>query len=347
MRRCALALWFVFGVPAFAAPWTEVTPAAGTCWDGTPWRFWYREGETDRLAVWFQGGGACWKTELCDPKGAPTFDGSVTADDAPARSTGLLDATNELNPLAGWHIVFLPYCTGDMHIGRRSLDYTRADGSTFNFAHEGARNTRAALDWVKRSLARPLGVLVTGESAGAIAAAFWTTEIGDRFPEAELVTIADAAGGYRALGVNGLLQRWGVLDELPRLEAYRDKSKVYFESFYLAAAERHPDARLTQVNFSDDAVQRHFLDLLGSPVEELTKPLTCNMNEIRIDAPQFHSFIYPGQDHVMLRTPAVYTTSCRGVRLVDWIGDVIEGTPVENTWCEGAENALTRPRPRL
>jgi hypothetical protein len=95
---------------------------------------------------------------------------------------------------------------------------------------------------------------------------------------------------------------------------------VYFESFYIAAAQRHPNAKLGQVNFADDAAQRRFMSLLGTPVKQLTKPLTCNLNEVRIDAPGFRSFIYPGKQHVILRTDAVYTTRCEGQSLVSWVG---------------------------
>jgi hypothetical protein len=173
-------------------------------------------------------------------------------------------------------------------------------------------------------------------------------QIGDRFPGAELVVIGDAAGGYRTMKVNAILEHWGALDGLPPLAAYREKSKVYLETFYLAAAERHPRARLAQVNHADDAQQRRLLDLLGAPVDSLTKGLTCNLNEVRLDAPGFHSFIYPGTEHVLLRTSAVYTTSCAGVRVVDWLQRVIDGAAVETTWCEidSAERSRV-PLPRL
>ena len=103
-----------------------------------------------------------------------------------------------------------------------------------------------------------------------------------------------------------------------------------------ATAQRHPRAHLAQLNFSDDAVQRRFLDLMGAPTEVLTKGLTCNLNEIRIYSPNFHSYIYPGTAHVMLRTAAFYDTSCEGERLVDWVGHVIQGQPVQNRWCDGS-----------
>ena len=50
-----------------------------------------------------------------------------------------------------------------------------------------------------------------------------------------------------------------------------------------------------QVNFADDAAQRRFMSLLGTPVKQLTKPLTCNLNEVRIDAPGIPQLHLSGQ----------------------------------------------------
>jgi len=332
--------------------WKEVSPDGTTCWDGTPWHFWYRPGTEPDLVIWFQGGEACWRDALCDIATGPTFDAAVTAEDHPEDLAGLFDSSRPDNPVRGWRVLFVPYCTGDAHIGRRTVQYTRADGSTFQFAHEGQRNVRAALDWVTSRLiaegTAPPRVFVGGESAGAIAASFWAAEIGDRFPGAGLAVVGDGAGGYRSLAVKAPLRQWGVLDALPDLPAYADVDKVYFETFYVATAQRHPDAHLGQVNFADDAAQRRFLDLLGTPTDVLTKGLTCNLNEIRIDTPNFHSYIYPGTQHVMLRTSAIYSTECQGERVVDWVGDIIAGKPVQNRWCDGTIDPLTSPSvPRL
>ena len=131
-------------------------------------------------------------------------------------------------------------------------------------------------------------------------------------------------------------------------DAFVERSRVYFETFYVATNQRHPAARLAQVNHADDRVQRQLLDRMGSPVEQLTKGLTCNLNEIRIDSPGFHSFIHPGDAHVMLRTNGLYTARCEGVALIDWIGDLLAGRPVANHWCDGTAGSFADAHiPRL
>ena len=185
---------------AEATGWVEVAPEGTTCWDGSPWHFWYHGGSADKLAVWFEGGGACWNAALCDVEGRATFKTGALA--GPPPSKGLFDQQRKSNPLRDFSVVLLPYCTGDVHIGRRTVEYRRPDGTRFRFAHEGARNTIAAFDWLKSRGFDPRTLFVSGESAGAVAAAYWAVEIGDRWPQAQLTVLGDSAGGYRSLGVN-------------------------------------------------------------------------------------------------------------------------------------------------
>jgi hypothetical protein len=315
--------------------WIEVAPKDTHCWDGAPWHFWYHPGDPNKLAIWFQGGGACWNAETCDVAQQPTFDTKLGSNDYPGRGRGLFDQSHKHNPLQDFGLVLLPYCTGDMHIGERSVEYTRADGSKYRFAHAGQKNVAAALDALQALRLTPATLFVGGASTGAVGAAFWANDIGNRWPNAQLIVVGDAAGGYRSRATNGVLKHWGALDNLPDVPAYRDPKRIYFETFYVAAGAAHPTARLAQVNYANDAVQRHLMTMLGTSVPQLTKPLQCNLNEVRIETPGFHSFIYPGTQHEMLRTNAVYTTRCEKQTLIGWISDLIAGRPVETHWCDG------------
>jgi hypothetical protein len=323
-----LAAWLVT-VPAFAADWQASAPADTTCWDGSPWQFYYRSGRSDRVAIWFGSADACWSTPLCDA--------STRAPIAlePPQSAGLLDAGRSANPLEGYSQAWLPDCTLDMQTGDRTVDYPRQQGRPLRVAHVGQLNVTAALDALQQRVATPRIVFVGGDGSGAIAAAFWATQIGNRWPDAELIVLGAGAGGYRSRTANAALSQWGALAALPDLPAYQDRRKIYFESFYIATAQRHRRARLGEVNFANDAVQRRFMTALGTPVAQLSKPLQCNMNEVRINAAGFHSFMVPGTEHAILRTDAVYAMHCEAQSLIDWIADLVAGRPLETHWCDG------------
>jgi hypothetical protein len=339
--------------PAVGDTWREIAPEGAACWDGKPWHFWYRTGASDNLVVHFQGGGSCWDDARCTTTDGSTFDPGLGRDDHPGlRRAGLFDAQHTENPVRDWRVAFIPYCTGDMHLGRRTLDYTTPAGERVRFAHEGQRNVRTALDWIEARLAAegrpPARILVSGESAGAVAASYWGLEIGDRFPDSALAVVGDAAGAYRAARINAILRHWGALDGLPPTVAFAKPDEIYLESYYRAIAERHPRAHLAQVNHADDTVQRGYMTLMQAPTDDFTKGLTCNLNEIRRDAANFHSFIHPGTGHSMLGSAALYDARCEGQSLVDWVTRVIDGAPVENRWCDGATAPFSQVRvPRL
>jgi hypothetical protein len=104
-----------------AREWTRIPGGAETgCALGTPYAFFHREGDDSRsLLVWFQGGGACWDWVSC----SGLFDSDV-ADDELSPYAGIFDRSNPENPFRDFEIVFVPYCTGDVHVG----DTTRVYG---------------------------------------------------------------------------------------------------------------------------------------------------------------------------------------------------------------------------
>ena len=56
--------------------------------------------------------------------------------------------------------VFIPYCTGDLHLGFNTYNYTDRQVS-----HVGALNSILVLDWVKNAFPSPQRVYVLGGSA--------------------------------------------------------------------------------------------------------------------------------------------------------------------------------------
>ena len=130
--------------------WTRVVTDAGTgCAFGTPFSFFHREStSSDQLLIYFQGGGACWDWVSC----SGLFDSSVEPDE-PREFRGIFDRADPRNPLRSYSAVFVPYCTGDVHIGDASRAYG-SDGSRV-VAHRGYRNVSAVLQWLGERKLRP------------------------------------------------------------------------------------------------------------------------------------------------------------------------------------------------
>lgn len=75
--------------------------------DSTAYSFQVIPGDTDKLLVYFQGGGACWSEYT-------TNSGFCTTDAKPDALSGIFNRTNEKNIYRNYTIVQMLYCSGDV-----------------------------------------------------------------------------------------------------------------------------------------------------------------------------------------------------------------------------------------
>jgi len=174
--------------------WETVTadPATGaSCSNGTPYRFFVNRALfTSKTVVIFEGGGACWAQNSCqglfkvgilgatNPNGIATdymtnVLGSVLNQGA-AMGGLITPFSMRLHPLQrvqtqSWNIVYVPYCTGDVHTGNKVNVYADADPANPNtFYHRGYPNAKALAAWLGKNLPNQSQLLVTGFSAGGV-----------------------------------------------------------------------------------------------------------------------------------------------------------------------------------
>jgi hypothetical protein len=158
----------------------ELPPESGaSCGDGSPYRFFVNRTPLNRdLAIVYEGGGACWDQKAClgegrlgasNPNGVPPdYMQSVNV------AFGLITPFNARNsPQAvstqSWNMVFLPYCTGDVHSGSKLTVYDDAYPDRPRVQHHaGQANVRAAAAWLRANLGQPGQLLLTGYSAGGV-----------------------------------------------------------------------------------------------------------------------------------------------------------------------------------
>ncbi|MEZ5250734.1 MAG: pectin acetylesterase-family hydrolase [Ilumatobacteraceae bacterium] len=118
-----------------------------------------READPERVLLFFQGGGACFSAETC------AFDADLPADHRrrrrPVRATGVFGLDDERNPFRD-HSVFVPYCTGDVHLG----DAPRPTTATAWWCSCREPSTVAAVAELVDRFPDATEVVVAGESAG-------------------------------------------------------------------------------------------------------------------------------------------------------------------------------------
>ena len=321
-----------------AEGWNQIAaPEHTSCAHGTDYSFWFRPASTDNVAIYFQGGGACWMGEICALDRQPSYDPFVDESDTPPTS-GIFDFASEENPIQDWSVLYVPYCTGDIHVGTvtRSYDVTANDSlpaGTVQIQHAGDANATAALAWLYDRIDDPAQVLVTGVSAGSLGSAVFAHEVASRFPKADVVQLGDASGGYRAPdAVPAVLSAWGAKQTLERVTA-TTLDRWSFESVYMDKVRSASNLRMAQINYHEDEVQLSFLALLGQRDVRLIDLLDANLEEIETSSTDFSSYILPGRRHGIIRDDVFFDAVVDGVRLRDWTASLIDGEEVTSVDC--------------
>jgi hypothetical protein len=112
--------------------WERVVPGGDCqCWDGSEFSFWVREASPKKVVYYLESGGG-FSAETCAPDRG-FYKTKITA----RPTSGIFDFADERNPFADYSVVYVPYCTGDVHIGT-------PPGSTPPASPSSTRGTRTA-----------------------------------------------------------------------------------------------------------------------------------------------------------------------------------------------------------
>ncbi|MEM4565575.1 MAG: pectin acetylesterase-family hydrolase [Archaeoglobaceae archaeon] len=122
-----------------------------------------------KLLFYLEGGGACVDFLTC----RPLPEGTVVKLDlnftelVAAYTMGIFNFSNPLNPYRNWTMVFVPYGTGDIHMGNRVVKYYNTSNPLQNktIYHVGYVNAIVAMRWINAS-GNFDQIVVTGTSAG-------------------------------------------------------------------------------------------------------------------------------------------------------------------------------------
>lgn len=160
----------------------QLSPSTGAvCGNGSPYKFFVnRVAHSSNTIVYMEGGGACWDYDSCT--GKTGIRGARNPNGIPDDYMSLLNPGASLvSPLVfrlhpwtstksqNWNMVYVPYCTGDTYTGDKVALYEDLSGEEepLVWHHNGAKNARAVVAWLKNNLQRPAQMLVAGCSAGS------------------------------------------------------------------------------------------------------------------------------------------------------------------------------------
>ena len=239
--------------------------------------FWARTGSSKDLVVYFDGGGACWDNFTCSfpivaglpPQVPQLYVPAISPNTNPANYDGIFKLDNPANPVKDWSFVYIPYCTGDLHIGSAEKLYANAGDPvlnlppTFTIQHRGFDNFMVVLDWIKKNFKAPKNVLVAGSSAGGYGASANFPWIQETFPQAHAYVIADASQGVTTEAFDeGNPGRNSWKPALAPWVFGNDPSLVPGPDLLRTAAEAYPHTKVSQFTTNFDGTQTLFYGLM-------------------------------------------------------------------------------------
>jgi len=310
--------------------WDRIVPGGDCrCSDGSEFSFWVRKANPKKVVLYLQDGGACFSAKTC----APDSDLYQTrVDEGPTGEGGIFDFADDRNPFADYSAVYVPYCTGDVHVGDATTDY--APGLTVH--HKGYVNGTAALDRLAATFPGATEVVVVGESAGSIAAPLYAGLVSDRLPRARITALADGSGSYPDLPrLNEIIAAWGTGNALPDWpENAGPAAKWSFPGLFMQSGRHAPKIVFARHDYAYDEHQKMWYPLAGIPAKDLLSRIDANEAQIERAGVNLLSYIAPGLEHTALTEEQFYTENVNGQRLVDWVTRLIAGEPVDDVHCK-------------
>ena len=310
--------------PEETLPATETTPSDGAwekvvpggdcaCADGSEFNFWVREADPAKVVLFLEGGGACFDPTSCafTAGESTTYDWNISPDDDPALKTGVFDPSLGENPLADYTFVYVPYCTGDVHLGNLTREYS----PDLTVEHVGMVNGDAALSYLAENFPEAQQVVVAGESAGAIATPVYAGLLSDLLPDAQITVFADGSGAYPDdptlnARIGGL---WGSYEAMPAWEVNEGLTPEDWgiPRYWVQAGLHDPEIAMSRFDFAYDEVQTAFMQITGADTSDVGASMVANEAAIEAAGVVQHSFTAPGTQHTLTSDNAVLPDGSR------------------------------------
>ena len=154
--------------------WIKIEPPGVVCGNNTQYKFFANFSATsDKLVVVFEPGGACWDYDSCTGKngirGAANVDGLKDNHwELASFISPFLSRFDDTNPSRDWNMIYVPYCTGDVHTGANVVTYQGEPNVEFH--HDGHAAVQEVVKWLDGNFTHVPKMIVTGCSAGGVGA---------------------------------------------------------------------------------------------------------------------------------------------------------------------------------
>lgn len=315
--------------------WVDVPDAK--CRDGSSTGFAINFSSTSKeVMVFLEGGGACFNQMSCS--GNPSRYNEGNFNGAKASFGGMLDRTNDENPVKDWNYVYIPYCTGDVHAGNQQDSEVQGHGKQ---QFVGYKNVGLYLERIVPSFPDAERVLLTGISAGGFGAAANYDQVQRGFGCTPVDLLDDAGPPMSKEYVPTCLQSqwrtlWG-LDKTMLADCGEDCQSAddFLLDYVKHLAKTHSERTQGLISSTADETIRMFFGFgandckaaLPSMKSEIFAAGLFDAREQLASYESFGTFVFEGQTHTMISSSRFYDLEVNEVLLSDWVRDLLAANP--------------------
>lgn len=320
--------------PAKPNEWSAFEYIAGSqCMDGRETGAWLRTGTNpNKLLIFLKGGGACFNVVSCLTAGSDPTGGSPEH----PPNEGIFKFDDARNPVRDHTVVWIPYCSGDVHTGNRRSTVPSVGAKTFM----GRSNLALLFERLVPSLPDITDLVITGESAGgfgAIASFDFMMEAFSKIKFKSVTMIDDCGPMMHDDYLAPCLQKqwrglWGLDDAIPVgcPQCTLPTGGGLWNSYeYLQT--KYPTANFGLIESANDQAIALFFGFGRDQCQATGPGLLPNFEQGLQDV--FHNYLGPrwatmffaGTRHTYIARESFYLEMHQGIYVHDWFEAVLNG----------------------
>lgn len=295
---------------------------------------------SQKLIVFFQGGGGCFDEGSCTGKGSTKFGTSNFACGwtEGTGSQGIFNLMEPNNPFLDWNVVMLPYCSGDIYSGQ--AENVTIEGVRGEFDFVGRERVVDAVAFLAANFADMDTVLIAGSSAGGFGATINFPLFATAFPNASLSLIADSSPLFESDDVmSPCMQQswrdiWNLDATLPAgCTACSGTNGDGVSNLYDWLSTTYPGVNMGLISANGDGTIRWFFGFgrdgctstQSVPVPTYSDGLIQLRDSVLIPNGNWSTYLFTANNHVHLPNERFYSLSEGGVNLTDRAIGVVRG----------------------
>lgn len=288
-------------------------PDGPICYTGNDFTMYTRDGASDDLLIFLQGGGFCGLTD-CAAVEMPI----------PLFPLGMLNANDADNPVASFDLGYVPYCDGSAMVGDVDRD-SDGDGVNDRF-FRGLQNLSASLDVIYERYPSPQRVVLAGNSAGGFAVHHALPLVRLLYPDVHIDVINDSGLGIiEPTGWESLLDYWNGGSFYPSGCSDCIGTNGNLTGYHRYQLEQDFNIRLAYITSKQDAT---FAAMTSGGGESFELQLLEAVSELADSHPnRFKALIANGDEHTFILSQFDYGVGETTVK--QWVASMLDA---EGNW---------------